>query len=484
MTVFEFESYLQKGLGRAILLLRKEPDKSPFREAVWCHAIHDPRYDRQCNASRGHYIKALFDCFPDGETMLSELFRIYADAKGETDDIMYYVDNLYEMAQEQVDGASLSLDGLCRTVLKKLFEFPNPVTNGCDHERDCYHLAAEKRYKLNPEVLCELVRDGIELLEKSERYNSTDFIDFFDNQLRVSREVLDAVLADLTSEGPAVNAIFESYPKESEKNPARTAAKMDNSLPEPKNWIEAIDFAIQSGRLKSPINKSLWENLSLEDKEEIARLAEEERDQQRRFVLLWQLYHYGDDILRQYPRDPSPLISELTASGGVSASFPAEQEEQTLWMLSKVVSKISHPAVRDFALKSLSHYADKGHVTPYSQVAKAWIANYRPEDDGAFLEFVTSITDRDLLHRLVMDVIGAELRIPEPALIYLYENNPCSSCRNRIFTCLMGRYGDLTNLPESLALICEEGKLDCDYGTRLTAHAVQIARRENNNEFC
>ena len=112
------------------------------------------------------------------------------------------------------------------------------------------------------------------------------------------------------------------------------------------------------------------------------------------------------------------------------------------------------------------------------------MANYRPEDDGAFLEFVTSITDRDLLHRLGMDVIGAELRIPEPALIYLYENNPCSSCRNRIFTCLMGRYGDLTNLPESLALICEEGKLDCDYGTRLTAHAVQIARRENNNEFC
>ena len=123
MTVFEFESYLQKGLGRAILLLRKEPDKSSFREAVWCHAIHDPRYDRQCNASRGHYIKALFDCFPDGGTMLSELFRIYADAKGETDDITYYVDNLYEMAQEQVDGASLSLDGLCRTVLKKLLEF-------------------------------------------------------------------------------------------------------------------------------------------------------------------------------------------------------------------------------------------------------------------------------------------------------------------------------------------------------------------------
>ena len=35
MTVTEFESYLKKGLGRAILLLRQEPDKTPFREAAF-----------------------------------------------------------------------------------------------------------------------------------------------------------------------------------------------------------------------------------------------------------------------------------------------------------------------------------------------------------------------------------------------------------------------------------------------------------------
>ncbi len=48
MTVSEFEPYLQIGLGRAILLLREEPDKTPFREAVWNHAIHDSRYMRMC----------------------------------------------------------------------------------------------------------------------------------------------------------------------------------------------------------------------------------------------------------------------------------------------------------------------------------------------------------------------------------------------------------------------------------------------------
>ena len=34
MKVPEFESYLKKGLGRAVLLLRGEPDKTPFRDGA------------------------------------------------------------------------------------------------------------------------------------------------------------------------------------------------------------------------------------------------------------------------------------------------------------------------------------------------------------------------------------------------------------------------------------------------------------------
>ena len=105
MTISEFESYIQKGLGRAIILLRKEPDKTPFREAVWNHAIRDPRYDRQCNASRGHYIKDLFDCFPDGDTLMSELLRVYGEDKGEKDDRFYYIDNLEDLIKSGVEGA-------------------------------------------------------------------------------------------------------------------------------------------------------------------------------------------------------------------------------------------------------------------------------------------------------------------------------------------------------------------------------------------
>ena len=43
----------------------------------------------------------------------------------------------------------------------------------------------------------------------------------------------------------------------------------------------------------------------------------------------------------------------------------------------------------------------------------------------------------------------------------------------------MARYDDMTNLPDPLALIREEAKLDCDYGTRMMARAKSIKKEES-----
>ncbi len=67
MTVTEFESYLEKGLGRAILLLRQEPDKAPFREAVLQYV---------CRGYSAHYMMDfdldLLASFDDRETVEKE----------------------------------------------------------------------------------------------------------------------------------------------------------------------------------------------------------------------------------------------------------------------------------------------------------------------------------------------------------------------------------------------------------------------------
>ena len=478
MSVSEFESYLQKGLGRAILLLRKEPVKTPFRDPVWNHAIHDPRYDRQYNAPRGHYIKELFDCFSDSDALLSELFRIYGEDLGDPEDRWYYIENLFELAREHIEGASAALDSMYCILFENLLTLPNPLTDGRDRERDAYFLAAERRYCLNHAVLSDLVRASVTLLQQSNRYRITDFTDFFDARIRVSQnEEFTAILAAIEKESPSYKSIVDSYRKESHGLPSERETAKENRLPALINWQDAIDFAIQAGHPRIPVKKSLWQNLSAEDKEEIARLAEEESDPLLRTVLLSQLRRYGEEILGCYPRDPSPLIAELEENAHVA--FPFSSENMLIWELSRMTAKIRHPAVRDFALRSLSKYAENPESILYSSVIEAWMNNYRSEDADALTTFAASITDTDILHRTGLELLNTEQQIPEQVLLYLYENNPCSDCRNRIFMSLMARYDDMTNLPDPLALIREEAKLDCDYGTRKMARAKSIKKEES-----
>ncbi len=65
MTVTKFESYLQKGLGRAILLLMNESDKAPFRESALRYLCEE------YNGGAG-YALDLIDCFDDRDVILNE----------------------------------------------------------------------------------------------------------------------------------------------------------------------------------------------------------------------------------------------------------------------------------------------------------------------------------------------------------------------------------------------------------------------------
>ncbi len=66
MTVTEFESYFEKGLGRAILLLKQEPDKTSFREAA-------VRYLTAGYYNGVTYALDLLDCFDDRDALAKEV---------------------------------------------------------------------------------------------------------------------------------------------------------------------------------------------------------------------------------------------------------------------------------------------------------------------------------------------------------------------------------------------------------------------------
>jgi hypothetical protein len=145
-----------------------------------------------------------------------------------------------------------------------------------------------------------------------------------------------------------------------------------------------------------------------------------------------------------------------------------------------LTAEIRHPAVREFALRLLPHYGEKHGSISFHRIARAFINNLQPEDADTLEAFVTSVTDSDMLHDIGMEILYPAIHslIPESVLLYLYENEPCSSCRNRVFLSLMARYGDMTNLPEALASIRDEAKLDCDYGTAMIARGQFIREGE------
>ena len=85
MTVTEFESYLQKGLGRAILLLREEPDKTPFWEPLSRHILS---FNETANARCYHHALGIYEvelirCFDDSDKRAEDIANeIFGRAEG------------------------------------------------------------------------------------------------------------------------------------------------------------------------------------------------------------------------------------------------------------------------------------------------------------------------------------------------------------------------------------------------------------------
>ena len=475
MRTDEFHDYIQKGLGRAILLLRAEIDKTPFFDAVWKHALNDMRYDSQCSGSRGHYIKELFECFDNSEELFYELFRIYSTVGADSCYRDYYIDNLYSLAIEGVIGASDTLDTLYGVLFDKLISSPNPLTNGLDRERDDYCDASRLRFDLNKNIAESLIMDALTLLERSPRFDMRDLKDLFIT-LNDKNGIFNAAVEKVKNENTKAKETLDEY--ENYKRSKSNCLNIEKDI-KPTNWREAIEIGASNGNRTVCFKKHLWENLSNEDRIEIARLLEDKTDKKRRFELLCNLNRCGQEFLRNYPCDPGPLIAELEDKADIL--FPVSAKTILHRWLSNVVSQIVHPAVREFAIRNLPYYNQKTNSISHSIAFTAFLNNYHPEDEEYIYELVASITDTDHLHEAGMDLLHADAPISERVLIYLYENTPCSICRCSFFNRLMVSYQKahnttLDSLPAHLAAIKEEAKHDCEQATRFSAHANYIEK--------
>ena len=162
-----------------------------------------------------------------------------------------------------------------------------------------------------------------------------------------------------------------------------------------------------------------------------------------------QLAHLYIFRRRAFPMEPTVLL-ELAASTDENVALAA----------SVALTNIEHPSVRNFAFQ-LIQFQTIGLDYAVAMLAQ----NYESGDHEIILGWFRQEADREVRHRLGMDLNTFWERHPDPdgevrMLLGVYEKGPCSFCREFAVRRLM----DLNALPDSLRSECE---YDCNDAIRV-----------------
>ena len=136
-------------------------------------------------------------------------------------------------------------------------------------------------------------------------------------------------------------------------------------------------------------------------------------------------------------------------------------------MAEAVVGKLI--AYRDFALRSLLLSIEHPEINVYSHAFETLLTNFRQDDDKILFEYIKKVSDEDRFHYICYDVGQSDAPVSADILIYLYENCPCSACRQHLFERILNIETEDPLLLQKLAYIKEEAVHDSCSGTRKLA---------------
>ena len=402
MTVAEFESYLKKGLGRAVLLLKKETDRSVFRQAVIDHALKDSRYDRQSENPHAEYLLALLDCFEDKDAMIAEILAAYKE-ECEPSDRCYHIENLEVWMKLNIQGARERLWETYHHLLDLLKTEENPLKNGPDHERDDMEYAATVLYPASPGSLRHFLHNAIILTAESPRYNIVNFSEFVRDTKMIADIRFYPTFDNIRDEDPRAEMVYKAYVEYNAHEVAEREARRQPSSKKPekkiKNWRELFDHELGSERnaWRTSIPSTILQGLSDQEHAEIIKLLSEEKDLSKKAMLLLHIRRVGKEILKNPCIDPLPLISELKEFASKEQTLN-EKEQFGLRQLAMTIALIKHPAVRDLALRALPLSLKYPDSISYSYAFEATLTNYQPGDSEMLVKYIQRVSDLHALH--------------------------------------------------------------------------------------
>jgi hypothetical protein len=412
--IVEFDDWIQKGLGRAVVYLR-EHDPNPLRQAVLHACTHQTR-DLATGGNRTEYCRDLMLSIGDEEFFRTGIFQaltVEAENPKEFD-----LDQTIELA------ASFAQNG--------------------DSEIKNAMYAAVKRAGFARAGCCvsDLIKlDGIDaLLFAADLFPS----DIEDNDLwqvghlvsslqeRDGTEPADQAIEHASRDNPRLRRMLEVYEADLKESKKGIWPRIRPDYAELKRLIAehgAMGYLSAWGR-----------SASAEELEMAADDLIDETDPGRIFAYL-KLFHD-----QRFPR-PADRLLELADHSEIRIARYAVG----------VLSQLKSPAIRNRALSYLALPARAGDA------ADLLASNYQTGDFQLIEAKLREPMDAEDLHRFGMGVkhlLAAHCpKEAEQSLLLLYENGYCSQCRHTFVERLI----QLQGLPDSIRSEC---RFDAWAGTR------------------
>ena len=386
MTRDVFRGWLEKGLGRAVLFL-KENDDLPYRDLIVHACTHNMAFDRQLESRSAAYefdlICATKDLVYYRDRLLASLL---APLEEEDRDQIFQIAGL--LAKSGDEGARLAM-------LAAFSQAGNEEIDGAEAiiRMDGFagfQFIAQHRPETDVEDDAWLVGWWVEILE--ERYGEAG----------AWRE-----LEHMETENSVIAAWLEIVRKDRADSLVKRNAPRSKRPPEP--YAEMKRRLTESPRTYS-VSISWYKNATEPDREQAAQdlLAQTDSDLLVGYLRLFRR--------NGFPLDPTYLIELTTHQDADLAHFAL-----------MTLGKTTHPEVRAFALDCLSASRHPQYLVGMLN------ANYEPGDSATVARLVKIVIEPSDYHLMEVDVKAwVEKRWDEysvPILLDLYENGPCSYCR-------------------------------------------------------
>jgi len=382
MTVNEFIEYFKLGHGKAITLLRKEPDKKQFQQA-FLENINETYLLEHSNLE---YVERIMHILADDE------FRLKMKSA--------FIDFLsYEHISYDHIGAYKLLDSLgypneayqcLTTIYEESYKFTKNMLESRNYKNYNFR-AGYLNYKCSCGYLGRYCENDIPKLLKDDAdlYLIADDFDYFSpiydiycefqkqDRGEYFKELFDAVLKDHKAYETLKASVF-SVIKEWESKEYKTLEDFRNFN---KVIYEFNDYA----DLKCSLLKA-----SDELYREVAQMALDETDLNKKELLFELLKKETEEYgaTRQFPLSPQPLI-EMARKCLDNSSVKKDEASAVNYQALQILAEMKNPVAKEFCLRVFNNSKADIHIR--NEVIHTLEENYTPDDEklirGIYPEF-------------------------------------------------------------------------------------------------